>query len=91
MITIKFYSLLRLLVKVEQVELALDNVTISQVLAEVQKKVNTPFLHKLVQGGSLITGTVILINGRNIHHLHKLDSLVKRGDEISLFPPGGGG
>ncbi|MCF7912193.1 MAG: MoaD family protein [Candidatus Cloacimonetes bacterium] len=91
MITIKFYSLLRLLVKIEQVELELADVPISTVLEEAAKKVKTPFLHKLVQDGKLITGTIILINGRNIHHLDKLNSRVQDGDEIALFPPGGGG
>lgn len=91
MITIKFYSLLRLLVKIEQIELELVDEKISTVLEEAAKKVKTPFLHKLVLNGNLITGTIILINGRNIHHLDKLDSRVKDGDEVALFPPGGGG
>jgi sulfur-carrier protein len=91
MITIKFYSLLRLLVKIEKIELELDDMNISKVLEVTAKSVKTPFLHKLVLNGKLITGTIILINGRNIHHLDKLDSSVKDGDEIALFPPGGGG
>ncbi len=91
MITIKFFSLLRLLVQVEKIELELADVTISAVLDETAKKIKTPFLHKLVLNGKLITGTIILINGRNIHHLEKLDSIVIDGDEIALFPPGGGG
>ena len=93
MIQIQFYSLLRLLLKQEKLELgAIENETVGQLLDRVQRQISTPFLHKLVDcEGQLHTGTIILINRHNIHHLDGLDSKVKAGDVIAFFPPGAGG
>jgi len=34
---------------------------------------------------------IILVNGRNIRHLKMLDTELSDGDEVVVFPPGGGG
>ncbi|WP_087037960.1 ubiquitin-like small modifier protein 1 [Thermococcus litoralis] len=36
-------------------------------------------------------GAVILVNGKNIEHLEKLNTKLKDGDVVSIFPPVGGG
>jgi len=36
-------------------------------------------------------GVIILVNGKNIEHLEKLDTKLKDGDVVSIFPPVGGG
>ena len=56
MVRIEFYSLLRLLLKQEKLELqAITDETINQLLQRVQKKLPTPFLHKLLdEQGALI-------------------------------------
>ena len=93
MINIQFYSLIRLLLKREKFELPVrDNENIGQLLQRLQQQIATPFLHKLLdKKGEPILGTIILINRRNIHHLEKLETPVKNGDVIALFPPGAGG
>ena len=93
MIRIEFYSLLRLLLKQEKLELpALERETIRELLPRIQKKLPTPFLHKLLDDqGELIPGTIILVNRKNILHLDKLETLVADDDVIAFFPPGAGG
>ncbi|AFK22619.1 MoaD family protein [Pyrococcus sp. ST04] len=36
-------------------------------------------------------GYMILINGHNIEHLQGLETPLKDGDVVSIFPPAGGG
>lgn len=92
MIEIKFFSLIRLSIKLNSVNINSDAIPISQLLQLSQEKVSTPFIHKLLTNDNKMhVGTIILINGRNIHHLNGLDSIVYSGDIVSLFPPGGGG
>jgi len=93
MIKVQFYSLLRLLLKREKIELAAcDNEDVAQLLQRLQQQIPIPFLDKLLdETGELIPGTIIMINRRNIHHLKKLATTVKDGDVIALFPPGAGG
>lgn len=93
MIQVEFYSLLRLLLKREKLELpAEETMTVGQLLRQVQQQLTTPFLHKLLdEQGELIPGTMILLNRRNILHLDRLESAVTDGDVVALFPPGAGG
>ena len=48
-------------------------------------------MYKLLKDGELLSNAIVLVNGRNVHHLQGLDTAVKDSDEIALFPPGGGG
>jgi sulfur-carrier protein len=93
MIRVRFFTLLQLLLKRKELELDyLPGETIGGLLDRTQDGVETPFLHKLLDDqGNLKNGTIILLNGKNIHHLQKLDTLVSEEAEIALFPPGGGG
>jgi len=91
MIKIKFYSLLRIFLKQNEIEIDADNISILELLQKISEKSNKNLLSEIVEDEKLIQGTIILLNGRNIFHLEKLDTLVVRGDEIDIFPPGGGG
>lgn len=93
MVKVEFYSLLRLLLKEEKLNLpAVANETVGQFLPRVQARLATPFLHKLIdEDGELHAGTIILINRHNILHLNKLETPVQDGDVVAFFPPGAGG
>jgi len=92
MITVKFFSLIRLLIKQNELILDEKDLTIREVLQKAQTEIPIKFLFKLLDAErELQHGTIIMINGKNILHLNKLESMVKDGDIVSLFPPGGGG
>lgn len=92
MIKIKFYSLIRRHLGINEIKIDEDKIPIYDLLLVAQKQIDKIFLNLLVNSDKMIIpATIILINGRNIFHLEKLDSIVQDGDVISIFPPGGGG
>lgn len=93
MLQIQFFSLLRLLLKKQAMELAWhEGDTVQRVLDRAQEQLATPFLHKLLDAqGAPHTGTIILVNRRNILHLQGLQTPVADGDILAFFPPGAGG
>jgi len=93
MVQIQFFSLLRMLLKQEQIDLpAVEGETVAQLLERIQQQLPTPFLHKLIDDdGSMHAGTIILINRQNIHHLDGLQTTVRDADVVAMFPPGAGG
>ena len=91
MIKIKFYSLLRMFLKQNQIEIDVDNISILELLQKISEKTNKNLLPEIVEDEKIIHGTIILLNGRNIYHLEKLNTIVINGDNIDIFPPGGGG
>lgn len=40
---------------------------------------------------TLITGTIIMVNGHHIFHLKGLQTPLKNSDVVSIFPPAAGG
>jgi molybdopterin synthase sulfur carrier subunit len=94
MVHLQFYGLLRLLLSgKETLDLPWQpGDTVGRILEKFQAVERIPFTHKLLdEQGLLHTGTIILVNRRNILHLDKLDTPVKDGDVLALFPPGAGG
>ena len=93
MIKVQFFTLLRLHTKKQFVDIEWEEGDdILSVLGKAERKIKIEFLFKLLdEHRRLKTGTIILLNGRNIFHLAKLDTPVNDGDELALFPPGGGG
>ena len=93
MITIQFYSLLRLMLNRENIRIpSIDGDTVRIVLERVQQSVGTPIAHKLLtEAGLLQTGTIILLNRHNILPLDGLETNVADDDILAIFPPGAGG
>ncbi len=92
MITVKFFTTLRVLLRQRELQFSLASSTILHLLQLCETRTSKPFVYKLLDAQQkIIPGTIILINGHNILHLNGLDTVTYDGDTVSLFPPGGGG
>jgi molybdopterin converting factor small subunit len=95
MIKVKFFTLLRLYLDLEEVDIdpGADEIDVRTLLEKVCEAVGGELVREklLEPDGSMKTGTIILINGGDVMDSDKLDCTVKSGDSVSLFPPGGGG
>ena len=92
MIKIKFYSLIRMEIGLSEIDLEFSSGTIHKLFQEAEKKIDKQFLDQLIDEDlNTQRGTIILLNGRNIVHLKGMNTEVKAGDELHIFPPGGGG
>jgi molybdopterin synthase sulfur carrier subunit len=93
MIQIQFFSLIRMLLKQDATEITWEEGdTVKSVLGKTQAEIATPFLHKLLdEQGKPHTGTIILVNRKNILHLQDLQTPVADEDVLAFFPPGAGG
>ena len=93
MVTIRLYSLLRLLLKRETIELSVTpDETVATLLQRITGNAGAIIAEKLFAAeGVLQTGTIILVNRHNILHLQGLATPVRDNDVVALFPPGAGG
>lgn len=97
MIAVNFYTTLRLYLKLGEIQV--DSIQEAPILEILQKsevivveRTSQNFLCKLLdEDGNIKQGTIILINGRNVLDADGLKAIVRDGDTIALFPPGGGG
>ena len=95
MVKVKFFTLLRLYLEREEIDIDIGatEVRVNTLLKMVNDAIgNDIIVDKLLEtNGKMKTGTIILVNGGDVMDADKLDEVVRDGDTISLFPPGGGG
>jgi len=93
MVKLRFFTLFRLDLGIRGLEVKLDKPKrLIEVLKDAEKNSPKPFVYKLTdKNGNLLNSAIVLVNGKNVHHLEKLNTVIKDEDEIDLFPPGGGG
>lgn len=91
-INVKLFATLRLKLGLAQLDIEINKpVTILKLLELVSEKLNTDIIPELIEDGEIIVGTIILINGKNIFHAEKLETMITEDCEVSIFPPAGGG
>ncbi len=93
MVKINFFTLFRLELGIKNIDIDIDKkIKLRDLLYLAEDISKKKFIHKLIdEKDGLLDSAIILINGKNVHHLQGLDTIIKNGDEIALFPPGGGG
>lgn len=82
MVKVRVFAALRSIVRKNEVKLQASS--IGELLEKLYNKY--PKMEK-----ELEKGVVILVNGKSIEHLEKLDTKLKDEDVVSIFPPVGGG
>lgn len=91
-INVKLFATLRLNLGVAGLEIEINKpVTILKLLELVSEKLNTDIIPELIEDRKIMVGTILLINGKNIFHAEKLETLITEDCEVSVFPPAGGG
>jgi molybdopterin synthase sulfur carrier subunit len=90
---VKFYSLFRINLKTKGIEYQQESeITITELIKKLDQDFEGYFTQKLLEkDGTIARGTIILVNGKNIFHLNKLETKVSDGDIVTLFPPSAGG
>ncbi len=92
-IEVKFFATLRLHLGVATLKLNTDKgLNVAELIDLLVQRFNDPKIKEylLDENGKIRTGTMILINGKNILHLDGLNSNVENGI-VAIFPPAGGG
>jgi molybdopterin synthase sulfur carrier subunit len=91
-IQVKIFATLRLKLGISGLEIESEQpMTVLMLLESVSRKINVDIIPELVKDGEIMVGTIILINGKNVLHAEKLETLITEDCEVSVFPPAGGG
>lgn len=93
-ITVKGFFTIKDAIGRKELVMEADQLTIREVLLDLSIKYGETFSRQIFdpQTNDVNTVNQILVNGRHYRHLPKgLDSSLKDGDELSLFPPVAGG
>lgn len=91
-IDVKLFATLRLNLGVASVSVETESTpTVSELFELVSEKVGTDIKPWLINDdGTVKLGTMILLEGHNVHHMEGLDTKVEVS-EVAIFPPAGGG
>lgn len=89
---VKFYAELRKKINMVETDVNLETpISINNLIDLLSLQINPIIKEKLIRGEEVIKGAMILVNGTNIFHLNKLNTIVSNNDEVNLFPPTGCG
>ncbi|SHK24187.1 MoaD/ThiS family protein [Paramaledivibacter caminithermalis] len=81
MINVKFFGLIRLSIKTNDIDIEANTVN------EALKKISQQYEVEL----NALRNSIILVNDKNIIHLKMLKTRLYDGDEIKILSAGGGG
>jgi MoaD family protein len=89
-----YFTLRQLMGNPPFIEIDSDPTTLEDLLEQLFSRYGPEFTAMVLDAktGEVYSTIQILVNGRSYRNLpHKLKTLLKSGDEISLFPPMAGG
>ena len=89
--TIKYFATIR--DYAGEAERHLDNAPadLRELLTVLADRYGTSFRRAVFSEAELSGAIIILVNGRNVHHLQGLDTPLNAKDEVSIFPMVAGG
>lgn len=91
-IEVKIFATLRLKLGIAGLEINTTSpVSVRELLDLACQKIGKDILPELLVDGEIKKGTIILIDGKNVLHMEKLDTMIHQDCKVSLFPPAGGG
>ncbi len=88
---IRFSSAFLSITKEREVELEIDEISVRDMIEELGKKYGEEFKNRLLEDGQLRRFVNVYINGEDIRHLDGLDTVIRKGDEVSILPAVSGG
>lgn len=88
----KLFATLKFTLGVGKITVDTDgSMTVRELLAHISSELDHDIVPYLIHGDdTIIPGTMILVGGKNIHHLEGLDTVINE-PEVAIFPPSGGG
>lgn len=91
-IQVKLFATLRLNLGVAELEIEIEQpVTMIRLLELASIQLESDIIPELIEDGKIMVGTILLINGHNVLHAEKLETLITEECIVSVFPPNGGG
>ncbi len=91
-LSIKLFATIRLSTGLKVIDINIDKpVTVLDMLKIVSESINYDLVKKLIRNNKLIPGVIILLDGVNVLHLQKLETLIDKDTTISIFPAVAGG
>lgn len=91
-LSIKLFATIRLSTGLKIIDINVDKaITVLEMLKIVSESINYDLIKKLIKNDALIPGVIILLDGVNVLHLQKLETIIDKDTTISIFPAVAGG
>ena len=87
---VRYFATIRDLTGTALVEIAEPPMTLGELLTQLAQR-HGPAFRSVVLDGEALGHVMVLVNGHNAVFSGGLDTQLGAGDEVSLFPPVGGG
>ncbi len=89
---VKLFATIRLHTGLKVVDVTIEKpVNVVEMLKIVSDIINYDLIDELIENNTIIPGVIILLDGENIHHINKLDTMITKDTVISIFPAVAGG